>query len=101
MNKNKTIFFLLAAAALYFSFIYKKKSRGSIELPPPQTFTDYIMSAGSVIYDNQQKSNVLQVFRGGEKVGLIKDYGDMKYINYIRQDGRVVTGYVKTIDIRK
>jgi hypothetical protein len=101
MNKNKTILFILAAAALYFSFRPKKKSRTSIEIPPHQTFTDYIMTAGSVIYDNKQKSNVLQVFRGGEKVGLIKDYGDMKYVNYLRQDGRVVTGYVKTIDIRK
>jgi len=95
------LFILAAAAALYFSLRYKKKNITSIEIPPYQTFTDYIMTAGSVIYDNQQKSNVLQVFRGGEKVGLIKDYGDMKYINYNRQDGRVVTGYVKTIDILK
>ena len=100
MNNRTAILFVAIAAFLFYSF--RKKKKGDIEVAPPMTFTSYIMSAGSVLYSNlSATSNTGQVFRGGEQVWLVKDYGNMKQVNYIRPDQKVLTGYVKTIDIRK
>lgn len=99
MNKNGYILFAIAGL-LYL--VFRKGRRGSIELPPPQTFTKYVMSAGSVLYSKKDlSSNTGQVFRGGEIVDLVKDFGNVKQVNYLRQDQKVLTGYIKTVDIRK
>lgn len=106
MQRKKTILIVFGIAFIYAAFAKKKKSRGSIIIPPVEELITYTMSAGSVLYKDALLKDGLKAFRGGEIVRLIKngDYGSTKYVNYNfgnKDNPTVLTGYIKTIDIRK